>query len=160
MSKKDIYFRKHPIFFMIKVISFFLVLGILFLILFVMVSFFKIDQSFISVSLIFFINIFLMVFVRIFLAWRIDSVFIKGDKIIILNFESLFSYTHQARLLNQLKSVDLKRKGVFEYVFDCGDIHLSSILTGGNSSVGIVLKKMWKAKAFYNFLNQKIKNFS
>ena len=57
-------------------------------------------------------------------------------------------------VLSQIKSIDMKQQGILGYIFNYGNIDVSSTISGGVRS--IVMKNVWPVREAYFTLSRQI----
>ncbi len=95
---------------------------------------------------------------RFFISWRLNVALFKPEKITRISRVGVLENVIESIPFAFVKFVDIRQKGIFHTLFNCADIHITSITTeDAENEMDIVLKDVWKAKLAFDFLQAQVR---
>lgn len=86
--------------------------------------------------------------------WVANATVIRKKNLVFHRYKGIYSQSVEVRSIAQIKSFDLVQHGMFQYMFNYGDIEVASMISG--AAKNIVLHNISPVKNAYKTLSKHI----
>jgi hypothetical protein len=142
-----------------------MLLGKVLVVFLVMNTFFWVSFPFVSgvtqlLILLWIVLITIGTFISSYIHWKLNIDVVTKEKLICVRFHGLFNFSLEELSLSQVKSINLKQKGVLQNIFSYGNIYIASEFHEEQSQENVlILKNVWPAEKVLSTIKRQVDIF-